>query len=58
MKKRVPELSDLTLCIEPGESYVLLSSGERALDHLLNIFTGAEKVYRDSGNGRGGYSRR
>lgn len=42
LKKKIPEISQLNLDIAEGESYVLLSSGEREFNHLLNIFSGVE----------------
>ena len=44
--KKIPEISKLDLRIEPGECFVLLSSGEAALDHVINIFSGLEQEYR------------
>lgn len=45
LKKRIPEISQLNLQIDEGESYVLLSSGESSFDHLLNIFSGVERDF-------------
>lgn len=45
LKKKIPEISQLNLHIAEGESYVLLSSGEREFDHLLNIFSGVERNF-------------
>jgi ABC-type Na+ transport system ATPase subunit NatA len=42
LKKKIPEISQLNLQINEGETYVLLSSGDRAVHHLLNIFSGLE----------------
>ncbi len=46
VKKKIPEISQINLHIEDGESYVLLSSGERALNLLLDIGAGVETNYR------------
>jgi ABC-type multidrug transport system ATPase subunit len=46
LKKRIPEISHLNLQIDNGESYVLLSSGDIAVDHLTNIFLELEKDYK------------
>jgi ABC-type Na+ transport system ATPase subunit NatA len=45
LKKKIPEISQLNLQIDEGESYVLLSSGESIFDHLLNIFSGVERDF-------------
>ena len=46
LKKRIPEVSQLNLHIEEGEAYVLLSSGDTAVNHLINIFSGMERGFR------------
>jgi ABC-type Na+ transport system ATPase subunit NatA len=46
LKKKIPEISRLNLQVNDGESYVLLSSGETAVDHLTNIFLGLEKGFK------------
>lgn len=46
LKKRIPEISSLDLQIEAGECYVLLSSGETAVNHLINIFSGLERNFK------------
>lgn len=46
LKKRIPEISHLNVQVENGEVYVLLSSGDRALRHLINIFYGLERDYK------------
>jgi len=48
LKKKVPEISKLNLHIENGESYVLLSSADRAVDHFVDIFSGVEQRYTGS----------
>ena len=44
--KRIPELSQLNLHIDNGEVFVLLSSGDSALKHLINILAGLERDFR------------
>lgn len=46
LKKKIPEISRLNLRIDEGEAYVLLSSGDTAVDHLINIFSGTERVFK------------
>lgn len=46
LKKKIPEISRLNLQVDDSESYVLLSSGDTALDHLINIFSGLERDYK------------
>ncbi len=46
MKKKIPEISHLNLQVNEGESYVLLSSGDTAVNHLVNIFSGLERDFR------------
>jgi ABC-type Na+ transport system ATPase subunit NatA len=46
LKKKIPEISHLDLTIENGESYVLLSSGDNAVHHLDNIFSGVEQGFK------------
>ena len=46
LKKKIPEISHLNLQVNEGESYVLLSSGDTAVDHLINIFSGLEQDFR------------
>lgn len=48
LKKRIPEISNVDLSIQPGECYVLLSSGDNAVEHLINIFLGLEKDFQGS----------
>jgi len=48
LKKKIPEISELTLRVMGGEIYVLLSSGENVLHHLVNIFGGLETDFRGS----------
>lgn len=48
LKKRIPEISKLTLRIPDGEVYVLLSSEETAVNHLVNIFLGLETSFKGS----------
>ena len=45
VKKRIPEISHLNLRVDNGESYVLLSSGDTTIHHLINIFLGLETGY-------------
>lgn len=45
LKKKIPEISDLSLQVKAGETFVLLSSGERVSNHLINIFTGRERDF-------------
>ncbi len=45
LKKKILEISQLDLQINEGESYVLLSSKERSIDHLINIFIGMERDF-------------
>jgi ABC-type multidrug transport system ATPase subunit len=45
LKKKIPEISDLNLKVKAGETFVLLSSGERVSNHLMNIFSGRERGY-------------
>jgi ABC-type Na+ transport system ATPase subunit NatA len=44
--KKIPEISQLNLRIDNGEAFVLLSSGDSALKHLINIFAGLERDFR------------
>lgn len=44
--KKIPELSQLNLHIDNGEVFVLLSSGDSAFNHLINIFSGLERDFR------------
>jgi ABC-type Na+ transport system ATPase subunit NatA len=46
LKKKIPEISRLNLQVNDSESYVLLSSGDTAVDHLINIFSGLEQDFR------------
>lgn len=46
LKKKIPEISHLSLQVDDGESYVLLSSGDTPINHLTNIILGLEKRYR------------
>ena len=46
LKKKIPEISHLNLQVDDGESYVLLSSGDTAFNHLINIFLGLEKGFK------------
>jgi ABC-type multidrug transport system ATPase subunit len=46
LQKKIPEISELTLRVEPGEVYVLLSSGGNVTGHLINIFNGVEDTFR------------
>jgi ABC-type multidrug transport system ATPase subunit len=46
LKKKIPEISRLNLEINKGETYVLLSSGDTAVHHLLNIFSGLETNFQ------------
>ncbi len=46
LKKKIPEISQLNLQINEGETYVLLSSGDTAVHHLLNIFSGLETNFQ------------
>jgi len=45
LKKRIPEISKLNLRIPDHEVYVLLSSEETAVNHLVNIFLGLERGF-------------
>jgi len=45
LKKKIPEISDLNLQVKSGETFVLLSSGERISNLLMNIFAGRERNY-------------
>ena len=45
LKKKIPEISDLSLEVRNGETFVLLSSGECVSNHLLNIFSGRERDF-------------
>ena len=42
LNKKIPEISRLDIQIREGESYVLLSSRDTTIDHLVNIFAGVE----------------
>ncbi len=46
LKKKIPEISQLNLQINEGETYVLLSAGDTAVHHLLNIFSGLETNFQ------------
>lgn len=46
MKKKIPEISQLNLRVDDSESYVLLSSGDTAINHLINIFSGLERDFK------------
>jgi len=46
LKKKIPEISHLDLTIENGESFVMLSSGDKAVNHLDNIFSGLEQEFK------------
>jgi len=48
LMKKIPEISDLDMEIREGETYVLLSTGRSATDHLVNIFLGMEKNFEGS----------
>ena len=37
---KIPEISQLNIHIDAGQTYVLLSSGDTAVNHLVNIFAG------------------
>lgn len=45
LKKKIPEISRLDIRIPGGESYVLLSSRDTTIDHLVNIFAGVERDF-------------
>lgn len=45
LKKKIPEISELNLQVQSGETYVLLSSGENVCNHLINIFTNRERNF-------------
>jgi ABC-type multidrug transport system ATPase subunit len=45
LKKKIPEISELSLRVEPGEAYVMLSSGQRVNSHLINILAGREQCF-------------
>lgn len=45
LKKRIPEISELNLQVASGETYVMLSSGNRVNAHLINILTGRERRF-------------
>lgn len=46
LKKKIPEISELSLRVVPGETYVMLSSAERVNHHLINILTGRERHFK------------
>ncbi|MCP4154939.1 MAG: hypothetical protein GY757_44865 [bacterium] len=46
VKKKIPGISHLELTIEAGESYVLLTAEDTATNHLLDIFSGIETLFR------------
>jgi ABC-2 type transport system ATP-binding protein len=46
LKKKIPEISHLNLQVDDSESYVLLSSGDTAVNHLINIFSGLERDFK------------
>lgn len=46
LKKRIPEISHLNIRINNGESYVLLSSEDSPINHLINIFSGLERDFK------------
>ncbi len=46
LKKRIPEISKLSFNIPEREVYVLLSSEETAVNHLINIFLGLERGFK------------
>jgi ABC-type Na+ transport system ATPase subunit NatA len=46
LEKKIPEISRMNLQVNDGESYVLLSSGDIAVGHLINIFSGVEQDYK------------
>lgn len=48
LKKQIPEISKLSLQIPDREVYVLLSSEESAVNHLVNIFLGQETAFKGS----------
>lgn len=48
LEKKIPEISQLNLEIKDGEVYVLLSSDDKPVYHLLNIFSGVEKRFKGS----------
>lgn len=48
LKKNIPVICDLELHVQPGETYVLLSAKDHAVDHLINIFLGFEKDFEGS----------
>ncbi len=45
LKKKIPEISELNIQVQAGETYVLLASGETVSNHLVNIFTGRERNF-------------
>lgn len=45
LKKKIPVISRLDIQIRDGESYVLLSSHDTTIDHLVNIFSGVERDF-------------
>lgn len=45
LQKKVPVISQLDMQVMEGETYVLLSSGEEAINHMVNIFSGLEHDY-------------
>lgn len=46
VEKKIPEISGLDLRIEEGEVYVMLSSDDNPVHHLINIFTGVETGFK------------
>jgi ABC-type multidrug transport system ATPase subunit len=46
LKKRIPEISRLNLRVADREVYVLLSSEDTAINHLINIFIGLEAGFK------------
>ncbi len=46
LKKKIPAISHFNLHVADGESYALLSSGDKAVDHLINIFSGLEREFK------------
>jgi len=46
LKKKIPQISHLNLQVDDSESYVLLSAGDTAVDHLINILSGLERDFK------------
>lgn len=45
LRKKIPEISDLSIQVNTGETYVLLSSSDSVRRHLINIFNSRERNF-------------